>query len=396
MLNASLPDMNELGNRCRAKFFAVARDLDAVVTTDPVHVGYLSGYRSILQDMPPYRQAVIATRDRVALVTGASDGAAALEVLAEPGVIWRYGQFFVESSGNRPGYETMPAASENFQAAVAAAASSFDLRSKSVGLDVSDPSEADLLRAALPNTMFKGAGEFFRVSRMIKLSGELDLMREASRITDEAIAAIHDLIRPGVTELEISSEISRLIVRSGGIPRFVVVTSGERSSRVDAYANAKPLADGDLVRLDVGCTVGGYYSDMARTLIAGEPRSEQQDRYAALLDGETAQLEILKPGVLASDLYEVAMRKVRGGALPDYKRNHCGHSIGLRAHEYPAIAPGQDVVLEPGMVFCVETPYYEIGWGGMMVEDTAIITETGHELLTVSSRDLIPHTLVAA
>lgn len=379
-----------LGALCRAKFFAVAEDLDAVITTDPVHIGYLGGYRSILQDMPPYRQALIATPDRIALVTGASDGAAALEVLGRPDAIWRYGLFYVEQNGTAAGYLDMPAASEDFHSALSAALSCFNLRDKTVGLDVADAQDAALLNDALAGSRLLAPDVFFRRSRMTKLDGELDLLRKASRITDEAIANIHPLIRSGVGELEISSEISRHIVRNGGIPRFVVVTSGERSSRVDAYAVDKVLADGDLVRLDIGCTVGGYYSDMARTLVAGHPADEQRERYAALLEGELAQVEMLKPGVLASDVFEVAMRTVKNGALPDYKRNHCGHSIGLRAHEYPAIAPSQNVVLEPGMVFCVETPYYEIGWGGMMVEDTAIITPQGHELLTVSSRDLFP------
>lgn len=391
-----LTGLAALGALCRAKFFSVADELDAVVTTDPIHIGYLGGYRSILQDMPPYRQALIAARDRIALVTGASDGAAALEVLGRPDVIWRYGQFFVERYHEVPGYPDMPPACDDFHSALTAALATFDLRGRKVGLDIHDAQDAAFVAEALRNSSHHSAAGPFRRSRLTKLEGELDLMRKASRITDEAIASVHPLIRPGITELEISGEIQRHIVRNGGIPRFVVVTSGERSSRVDAYAADKKLADGELVRLDVGCTVGGYYSDMARTLVAGKPADEQEERYAALLQGELAQVDMLKPGVLASEVFEVAMRNVKKGALPDYRRNHCGHSIGLRAHEYPALAPGQEIALEPGMVFCVETPYYEIGWGGMMVEDTAIITPQGHELLTFSSRRLIPQTTTAA
>jgi Xaa-Pro aminopeptidase len=379
-----------LAERCRERFFSIAEDFDIVVTTDPIHIGYLAGYRTILHDMPGYRQALIATRDRIALVTGASDGAAALEVLGDPEAIWRYGLFYVERYGDTAGYPDMPAAHDDFRAALKAALESFATAGKTVGLDIPDAADRGFVHETLPASKLGETALAFRRSRMVKLDGELDLLRKASRITDEALAAIHPLIRRGVDELEISAEISRHIVRNGGIPRFVVVTSGERSSRVDAYAMDRKLANGDLVRLDVGCTVGGYYSDMARTLITGEPSEEQAARYQSLLEGESAQLDLLRPGVKASEVYDVAMRKVRQGALPGYNRNHCGHAIGLKAHEYPAIAPGQDVVLEPGMIFCVETPYYELGWGGMMVEDTAIITAKGHELLTVSSRQLRP------
>lgn len=381
----------ELAAGCRARFFSIARDLEAVVTTDPVHIGYLGGYRSILHDMMRYRQALIATRDRLLLVTGASDGAAAMEVLGNPEAIWRYGSFFVEQVPAADGYRQMPPASDDFAGALAAALQSLGLRGAKVGLDLVELGEDTLIRGVLDSCTFSDPAAAFRQARMVKLDGELDLLRKASKITDEAIALVHPLIRAGISELEIAGEINRHIVRNGGIARFVVVTSGERSSRVDAYATQKLLAEGELVRLDIGCTVGGYWSDMARTFVVGEPSDVQRARYDALLKGEAAQLAMLKPGIRAADLYEEAMRIVRDGALPHYNRNHCGHGIGTRASEFPSLASGQDVMIEPGMVFCVETPYYELGWGGMMVEDTAIVTGEGHELITFSSRSLKPN-----
>ena len=376
----------DLAALCRSRFFSVAGDLDAVITSDPVHIGYLCGYRSLLHDMTRYRQALIVTRDRLLLVTGSSDGAAALEVLGSPEGIWRYGTFFVEQSPNFGGYREMPPSSEDFPTALVAALQNINLRRGRVGLDLIGCGEQAIVRRVLDGCTFVNADDVFRCSRMIKLEGELELLRKASSITDQAIALIHPLIRAGVSEIEIAGEITRYIVHNGGIARFVVVTSGERSSRVDAYASNRELAENDLVRLDIGCTIGGYWSDMARTFTVGEPTDLQQERYDALLKGETAQLAMLKPGILAVDLYEEAIRTVRAGALPDYNRNHCGHGIGLRVSEYPLLAPGQDVLIEPGMVFCVETPYYEIGWGGMMVEDTAIVTKEGYELISFSSR----------
>jgi Xaa-Pro aminopeptidase len=75
--------------------------------------------------------------------------------------------------------------------------------------------------------------------------------------------------------------------------------------------------------------------------------------------------------------------------VPTYRRQHCGHGIGLSIYEPPVIAPDVDAALEDGMTFCFETPYYELGWGGMMVEDTVVITEDGIEMLCSGRRDLL-------
>ena len=194
---------------------------------------------------------------------------------------------------------------------------------------------------------------------------------------------------PGVTELELSALIANEIRSGGGNPRFVVVTAGQRAALADAYATMAKLAKGDLLRLDIGCTVEGYWADTARTAVMGAPTREQQERYDALLEGELAQLALAKPGITVGDLFNVAVETVRKGALPNYQRTHCGHGIGIGAHEFPTLnAANQNVELQEGMVFCVETPYYEIGWGGMMVEDMIVIRPSGNERLTNLPREM--------
>lgn len=387
-VTVSQSELAALGAQCRERFFTVNGDLDAVITDDPIHIGYLSGYRSILQDMPPYTQALVATRDSIALITGASDGAAALEVLGDPEIIWRYGTFYVSSSGDLPSYQDMPSSSESAAEALAASLKALPRGLEKIGCDLHQPELRSVAEAALRRAKLISVVDGFRRSRAIKLPGELDFLRHSSRITDKAIEDVTGMMRPGITELEIAAEITRAIAVGGGIARFVVVTSGERSSRVDAYARNRALQEGELVRMDVGATVNGYYSDMARTYSVGEPSPYVSDRYSALLKGELVELGLIRPGITAREIFDAAIREVRAGALPEYQRNHCGHGIGLRAHEFPLIGPASETELEPGMVLCVETPYYEVGWGGMMVEDTVIVTDGGHELLTKSPRDL--------
>jgi Xaa-Pro aminopeptidase len=227
-------------------------------------------------------------------------------------------------------------------------------------------------------------------ARSVKLPEEIEKMRYAAEITERGMEKAFLNAKPGVTELELSTIISTEIIAGGGIPRFVVVTAGERSALADAYATKAKLTKGDLLRVDVGCTVEGYWADTARTAVVGEPGRDQQARYNALLEGELAQLAFARPGVTAGDLFNIAMDGVRKGALPDYQRSHCGHGLGIGAHEFPTLNPAnREVEIQEGMVLCVETPYYELGWGGMMVEDIIVIRKGGNECLTKLPRELL-------
>ncbi len=96
----------------------------------------------------------------------------------------------------------------------------------------------------------------------------------------------------------------------------------------------------------------------------------------------------MKPGVPVSKIFEIAMKVTRDAGMPHYQRNHVGHGIGLEPYDPPTINAAGDTVLQPGMVFCVETPYYEHPWGGVQLEDAVEITATGVRQLTTSSQEL--------
>ncbi len=379
---------SSLARQCRDKVFSGSAAFDTIVTTDPAHIGYLGGYRSVQHDVGHFLQALIATRDEVRLVTAASDAPAALEALEAPDAIHRYGTFFVESD-EVSDFRDLPPAVESFDLALAHALASLAAVPERIGMDAQGTQVAGLVQGQFPQAAACDIRPALLSARMVKLPGELERLRHASSITSEAIQLARSFIADGVSEHEIAAELSRHMVANGGVPRFVVVTSGERSARVDAYAASRRILPGEIVRLDIGCSVQGYHSDMARTCISGEADAEQRRIYGALLLGEQAQLAALRPGVPGARLFETAVEVVRANGLPSYRRNHCGHGIGLAAHEFPLIAPTSDAVLEPGMVLCLETPYYRIGWGGMMVEDTAIVTHAGCEVITTASRELM-------
>jgi len=302
--------------------------------------------------------------------------------------MYRYGTFFVSSGGSAPDLAAMPKAEASFADALAAAVRAQVKPGQAVGIDCPVASERPELAAIAAGTLFDARPAIIK-ARSVKLPGEIEKIRKATEITERGLAKAFAHAHAGVTELEMATIISAEIIAGGGIPRFIVATSGGRSALADAYATAARLERGDLVRIDLGCTVDGYWADLARTAVVGEPARDQQARYQALLDGELAQLAAARPGITAGDLFDVAVERVRQGALPNYQRTHCGHGLGIGPHEFPTLNPANRTVeIEEGMVLCVETPYYELGWGGMMVEDIIVIRPGGNECLTKLPREL--------
>ena len=126
----------------------------------------------------------------------------------------------------------------------------------------------------------------------------------------------------------------------------------------------------------------------SRTAVLGRPTEKQARYYAAALAGEKAAIAAMKPGVPVRELFDLAVRVTREHGIPPYQRHHVGHGIGLEPYDPPTINATTTTALEPGMVFCVETPYYEHGWGGVQVEDAVEVTTSGVRRLTHSSQDL--------
>jgi Xaa-Pro aminopeptidase len=352
---------------------------DLLALAEPENVAYATGYRSVAGDIfPAHRMAALVGPDLLAVVAPAADGGALTEHVPdhEP-----FGRFFFE--GDRLGLADRHG---SFVEALAAAAARLRLGGR-VGVDDAMGEDArSALRAS--GVEVTSAGSWLRSVRAVKLPGEILRLGEAARLAEEGIAAAMESARPGISERDLAAIVATTMAAGGGIPRFVVVTAGERSALADARATTRTLRPGDLVRFDVGCTVDGYWSDVGRTAVVGSPDRLQAARYEAILAGEAAQLAEIRPGVTAAGLFDVAVGAVEGAGLRPYRRHHCGHGIGLAVYEPPIVSPGEDSAVLPGMVMCLETPFYELGWGGMMVEDTVLVTADGHQKLTTSQRAL--------
>jgi Xaa-Pro aminopeptidase len=245
------------------------------------------------------------------------------------------------------------------------------------------------LALSLPHVDWQDATSWLSAVRSRKLPDEVDLLSQAAQSAERGIVTAIESAHPGSTERDLARVVAARMVADGLEPRFVVVTSGPRSALADAYPTDRSIETGDLVRFDVGGTLHGYWSDIGRTAVVGAPTARQSDLYEAILAGEEAELAMARPGVLARDIFAraIAVVEAAGGPSP-YRRQHAGHGIGLTAYEPPIVSPNDTGALEEGMTFCFETPYYELGWGGMMVEDALVVTDDGCRPLTSIARGL--------
>ncbi len=232
--------------------------------------------------------------------------------------------------------------------------------------------------------------EAFRRLRVVKGPEEIERLRAAARITEEAIVRTNAAIRPGTAQHEAARAFSVAVAEAGAQVRLANVSFGLGTALGNVNQPDDVAQAGTIVRYDVGVVHEGYVSDMSRCFALGAPSEKAARYHAALVEGQEAALGILRAGVRARDLFATAVAAVRAAGMPHYDRINVGHGIGLAGDGYdaPLLAPGDDTELEAGTVLCVETPYYELGFGGLQAEDMVVVTETGHEPLTHLPRGL--------
>jgi len=371
--------------------------LDALVATTPENLQYVTGFRSVAHALFRGLELYgVFTRQGVGLVIPFIDSTGVSADGIEVDRIACYGNFFFNYTDD-PGpigtrvreITSRPAAGPG--EALREILDGFGVGAGRIAVDEAGvfPATWQRLGEQLRGATISPAYAHFRTARMVKSAREVACLEKAARIAEDGIAAIFAMLKPGVTEREAAGAFEQEVIRRGAQTFFTVVTIGpHRAALADVYASETPLKPGDLVRLDLGCVYRGYRSDISRTAVLGPPSDKQRRYYDAIRDGEIAAIAAMKPGVPVSRIFETGMKVTREAGMPHYQRNHVGHGIGLEAYDPPTINAAGQTVLEPGMVFCVETPYYEHGWGGIQVEDAVEITAAGVRRLTQSSQEL--------
>ena len=247
------------------------------------------------------------------------------------------------------------------------------------------------LKRAMPSVKFLPKVDCIEQIAAVKEPKEIDAIKRAVSITDTVFTEILDLIKPGVTEIDIAAEISYRQRRHGaeGDAFETIVASGERSALPHGRASAKKLKRGELVTLDFGCVVDGYHSDMTRTVALGAPSAEARTIYEVVAVAQRKAIEAAKSGMAAKALDAVARDHIKEHGYDKYYRHSLGHGLGLQIHEPPRISVLSKATLVTGNVITIEPGVYVPRFGGVRIEDDVVITNGSCEVLNRSPKELL-------
>lgn len=226
--------------------------------------------------------------------------------------------------------------------------------------------------------------------REIKEEWEISQLAEASRITDLAFSKILDDLRPGLTELEVAAKLE-YYMRLEGCEEFnkTIVASGIHSAKPHHWPTKKTLAQGEFVTMDYGCTVNGYHSDMTRTVVLGKASDEQKSIYQTVKEAQERAREELRAGKTSDEMDKIARDIIDGSKYQGCFLHNLGHGIGLDIHEGTGLVKGSEARLLSGMVVSIEPGIYVKDFGGVRIEDIAVIEQNGCKVLEHSDRALI-------
>jgi len=227
--------------------------------------------------------------------------------------------------------------------------------------------------------------------RMVKDETEIDIIRKAVQIADNAFTHILGYIKPGMTEVEIAAELEYFMKKQGaeGASFETIVASGLRSSMPHGVASEKKVEPGDVITMDYGAIYKGYCSDMTRTVFIGKPKKELEHIYNIVLEAQLKSLEGAHKGLKGKEIDHIARKIITDAGFGENFGHSLGHGVGLEIHEEPRFSPSSNQVMENGMAVTVEPGIYVTGVGGVRIEDIIIINDQNPVVLTKSPKELI-------
>ena len=226
--------------------------------------------------------------------------------------------------------------------------------------------------------------------RMIKDAAEIKLLARAAEIATASLAETLPCIKIGMSELDLAAELEYRMLKKGGAGAAfpTIVASGPRSAMPHGTASAKPLARGELLIIDYGVVYEGYCSDETCTFVLGQPTKKQRRIYDTVKKAHDRALAELAPGKPLQEVDAVARGSIAAHGLGRRFSHGTGHGLGLCVHEQPVVSARSKSVAQKGMVVTIEPGVYLPGWGGVRIEDTAVVTAKGCKILTRTDKSL--------
>ncbi len=226
--------------------------------------------------------------------------------------------------------------------------------------------------------------------RMVKDEAELELLREAQRITDESFEHICGYIKVGMTEQQIRAELENYMLSHGadGLSFDTIIASGPNGANPHARPGERKVCAGDLIVMDYGALYHDYHADMTRTVCLGQPSDEQMKVYEVVRQAHEACADAVAPDVIGSDIHDLSVRVISEAGYGDYYGHGLGHGVGIEIHERPGFGRGWNKPVPAGSVVTIEPGIYLPGKFGIRLEDCGVVSERGYEPFTAASHEL--------
>lgn len=227
--------------------------------------------------------------------------------------------------------------------------------------------------------------------RMVKDEDELAQMEKACALSSQAFDYICGVIKPGMTEQQLKLELEYRMLSLGAdsVAFSTIVASGPNGSLPHAVPGSRRVEKGDMVTLDFGARVNGYCADMTRTVAVGEPSAKMKEIYAIVLEAQMTCQDALAPGKVCKDIDALARDIIGAAGYGEHFGHGLGHGVGIDIHEEPRLSRVGVELLTPGHVVTVEPGIYLPGIGGVRIENTCVITQSGARSLVDAPRELL-------
>lgn len=249
----------------------------------------------------------------------------------------------------------------------------------------------DFTESWFPEIEVLPGGPIIEDLRMIKEPSEVERIRSACSIADDALASLLPSLGSGITErsFALALEVAMRERGADGNSFDPIVASGPNGAKPHARPSNRVIECAELVVIDFGCIVDGYCSDMTRTVSVGEPSPEARHMWEVVYESQVAGRDCVKAGVSAREVDRVCRDIIVAAGWGEAFAHGTGHGVGIEIHEDPRVSQASSATLVAGHVVTVEPGVYIPGIGGVRLEDTVFVTEGGCEPLTAFPKQLV-------
>jgi len=227
--------------------------------------------------------------------------------------------------------------------------------------------------------------------RAVKYIDEIDILKEAIRISDEAMNTIAPTIQAGISEREIALQLENKMRELGAEgPSFdTIVGSGPNAALPHHRAGERIIQKGESIVIDMGAKYQGYCSDLTRTFCVGKPDETFRKVYDTVFAAQQTAISLVEQEMTGTDCDNIARKVIEESGFGDKFGHSLGHGVGLAVHEYPRVSPNSPDILMNNMVFTIEPGIYIPGWGGVRIEDIITLQNNKAEVLSAATRNEI-------